>query len=240
MEVQVILDTVLQFFTQEGQEFSIWQQLLGMVIQLVVIAAVTFAGIGAINTYFSRVHFRQVRFVKEYAFPNSVRLHLTNNHPTLSDEAIENILDAFRDYVSICRYNENQFIAMPSKFVDCAWHGFVLATEDYQTFCKQSIGRFLHHHPLGGKKQNDTFAVGRTYVKATELSTASTNNQLPTLFSIDSLYGHAEAFAWQIEDLKKEAVLYKEHLKEQKRLEEKRRTEGADGGGAACGCGGSC
>jgi hypothetical protein len=239
MDIQLVLETVLLFFTQEGQVFSIWQQLLGMVVLAFVITAVTLAGVGAINRYLSWVHFRRIKFVRGYEFPSSVRLHLINAYPSLSNDAINAILDALKDYISICRYKGNRFVAMPSKFVDSAWHGFVLATEEYQTFCKHSIGRFLHHHPLGSKKQYDQFGVARAFVGAIELSDLD-DDQLPILFTIDSLYGHPQAIAWKLDDLKKESAVYAEHLKEQKRLEEKRRTEGADGSGAACGCGGSC
>jgi hypothetical protein len=239
MEIQAIVETIQQFFTQEGQTFSIWQQLLAMLLSVLAITAATFSIVGILNRYLGWVHRRQVQFVKNYEFPNSVRVHLTNTFPTLTDEAIETIFNAFRSFISICRYREDRFVAMPSKFVDAAWHGFVLETEEYQTFCKRSIGRFLHHHPQGSKKQNDKFGIARAFDGATKLSAIGAD-QLPTLFLLDSLYGHPQAIAWDIEDLKKESAVYAEHLKEQKRLEEKRRTEGADGSGGACGCGGSC
>jgi hypothetical protein len=45
---------------------------------------------------------------------------------------------------------DNQVIGMPSHAVDEAWHGLILCTARYSTFCKKAYGEFLHHHPDGG------------------------------------------------------------------------------------------
>ena len=39
---------------------------------------------------------------------------------------------------------------MPSRVVDEAWHGLILCTARYQTFCATAYGKFMHHHPVGG------------------------------------------------------------------------------------------
>jgi hypothetical protein len=44
---------------------------------------------------------------------------------------------------------DDQVIGMPSQAVDEAWHGFILCTARYATFCDAAYGRFLHHHPEG-------------------------------------------------------------------------------------------
>ena len=43
-------------------------------------------------------------------------------------------------------------IGMPSHAVDEAWHGFILCTARYAAFCDAAYGRFLHHHPEGGRR----------------------------------------------------------------------------------------
>jgi hypothetical protein len=45
---------------------------------------------------------------------------------------------------------DNQVIGMPSHAVDEAWHGLILCTVRYSTFCAAAYGTFLHHHPDGG------------------------------------------------------------------------------------------
>ncbi len=39
---------------------------------------------------------------------------------------------------------------MPSHAVDEAWHGLILCTMRYQTFCSAAYGKFMHHNPVGG------------------------------------------------------------------------------------------
>jgi hypothetical protein len=45
---------------------------------------------------------------------------------------------------------DDQVIGMPSHAVDEAWHGLILCTARYQTFCATAYGKFMHHHPVGG------------------------------------------------------------------------------------------
>lgn len=45
---------------------------------------------------------------------------------------------------------DQQIIGMPSQAVDESWHGFILCTARYATFCEAAYGQFLHHHPEGG------------------------------------------------------------------------------------------
>jgi hypothetical protein len=51
---------------------------------------------------------------------------------------------------------DDQVIGMPSHAVDEAWHGLILCTERYATFCSRAYGEFLHHHPEGGALPNVT------------------------------------------------------------------------------------
>ena len=46
---------------------------------------------------------------------------------------------------------DRQVIGMPSHAVDEAWHGLILCTRRYETFCTEAFGRFLHHTPLGAE-----------------------------------------------------------------------------------------
>lgn len=54
---------------------------------------------------------------------------------------------------------DNQVIGMPSRAVDEAWHGFILCTARYATFCMEAYGCFLHHHPEGGAPAGVVAAV---------------------------------------------------------------------------------
>jgi len=42
----------------------------------------------------------------------------------------------------------NKFVSMPSQIVDDLWHEFILYTREYQQFCAEAFGRFMHHTPV--------------------------------------------------------------------------------------------
>ena len=70
---------------------------------------------------------------------------------------------------------DDQVIGMPSHAVDEAWHGLILCTARYATFCDAAYGRFLHHHPEGGAPggaEQDTMEdqLARTVVAWTKVA----------------------------------------------------------------------
>jgi len=46
-------------------------------------------------------------------------------------------------------------VAMYSTQVDNFWHTFLLFTKQYQQFCHEFFGKFLHHEPMDNKKLQD-------------------------------------------------------------------------------------
>lgn len=42
---------------------------------------------------------------------------------------------------------------IPSPVIDEAWHIFVLFTQDYEKFCQESFGNFVHHFPHSGEEE---------------------------------------------------------------------------------------
>ncbi|QNJ95793.1 hypothetical protein HZU40_17165 [Mycolicibacterium fluoranthenivorans] len=63
----------------------------------------------------------------------------------------ELIETGLRQWLRCCgaALRDGQVIGMPSHAVDEAWHGLILCTARYATFCDRAYGRFLHHHPDG-------------------------------------------------------------------------------------------
>ena len=64
----------------------------------------------------------------------------------------ELIETGLRQWLRCCAaaLRDDQVIGMPSRAVDEAWHGLILCTARYQTFCATAYGKFMHHHPVGG------------------------------------------------------------------------------------------
>lgn len=50
--------------------------------------------------------------------------------------------------------HDDRVIGMPSHAVDEAWHGLILCTMRYHTFCSEAFGKYLHHNPAGGAPDN--------------------------------------------------------------------------------------
>ena len=66
-------------------------------------------------------------------------------------EPRELIDTGLRQWLRCCAaaLRDGEVIGMPSHAVDEAWHGLILCTARYATFCDAAYGRFLHHHPEG-------------------------------------------------------------------------------------------
>ena len=91
---------------------------------------------------------------------------------------------------------DGQAIGMPSHAVDEAWHGLILCTARYQTFCAQAYGQFLHHHPTDGAPAGHDTSAGpmdeqlRRTVIAWELVALPGEHCI--LWDLDSRVGVAE------------------------------------------------
>ena len=62
-----------------------------------------------------------------------------------SKEIFEEVLK----YLIVCGKSEGPI--SPSRFVDLAWHEFILHTKAYSEFCENHLAKFVHHIP--GRKR---------------------------------------------------------------------------------------
>ncbi|ORA37322.1 hypothetical protein [Mycobacterium aquaticum] len=62
------------------------------------------------------------------------------------------VTTGLRQWLRCCAaaLQDGQLIGMPSHAVDEAWHGLILCTMRYESFCADAYGRFMHHTPVGG------------------------------------------------------------------------------------------
>jgi hypothetical protein len=110
----------------------------------------------------------QRRFIETYAFPAALKQKLYAAFPTLSTAQIEQILEGLRQWFALLHNHRSQKFGMPSKAVDTAWHEFILMTRQYQSFCDNAFGKYLHHAPNlgGGERSGEDLALARTYALA--------------------------------------------------------------------------
>ncbi|HET6530030.1 MAG TPA: hypothetical protein VFH03_05370 [Actinoplanes sp.] len=90
---------------------------------------------------------RRLTAVDAYQFPASVRQRFTFEHPDLTPDQVRTVEDGTRQWFRLAARHPRVKLSMPSVAVDALWHEMVLHTRDYQEFCDQVLGRFLHHEP---------------------------------------------------------------------------------------------
>ena len=54
-------------------------------------------------------------------------------------------------YEEVIAYLDKKSGSSPTELVDEAWHQFIFHTREYQQFCQERYGRFVHHIPHGMK-----------------------------------------------------------------------------------------
>jgi hypothetical protein len=213
---------------------------VGSVVSGIVVALTVHLLIHAWSTHWLE---QRNAFARNFIFPESVSLRLTKQFSQLGPEAVADILDRLKVYLLICRDYRDKRVAMPSRYGDCAWHWFILCTNAYQIFCDKAVGRFIYHWPNSQEALPGDFDVARAFDGACEyLDNAKDveRGKLPRLFELDQAYGHPAAIDWTLSELQNESLRYKVYRKEQREIRRKKEVGGADGSGAACGCGGSC
>lgn len=99
-------------------------------------------------------------------------------------------MQGLQQFFAVAMAARGRRVAMPSRAVDTAWHEFILSTQAYQRFCRQVLGRFLHHTPAeampsGQGAPDDLRRVWRLACQDEDLNPRSPA-RLPLLFALDA------------------------------------------------------
>lgn len=155
--------------------------LIGLAIVSAIIAAAVLQ---------NRRRQQRADYIDDYAFPRGVRERVRKQYPHLSDADLDLVFTALREYFHLCRKAGRRLLAMPSQVVDVAWHEFILFTRHYEVFCRQALGRFLHHTPAEAMRTPTMASDGikRTWRLACTRAGIDplAATALPLLFAIDS------------------------------------------------------
>jgi len=92
------------------------------------------------------------------------------NNTMTADEALSELIKFFwlidkheRDKKQSPHDESLHFICMmheEMREIDDMWHTFLLFTEDYQRFCADNFGHFIHHHPFNDR---DKISINERY-----------------------------------------------------------------------------
>lgn len=132
------------------------------------------------------------QFIREAPVPRYLGAKLCAQYPQLTARDADLVLRGLRQFFLAYSRANQQFVGMPSKVVDAAWHEFILHTRGYAAWCDTSFGRLLHHTPaemLGrDPKRND--GLRRTWYWCCKEEGIDPRNpsRLPLLFALDTKF----------------------------------------------------
>lgn len=96
----------------------------------------------------------------------------------------------------------NRLVSMPSQVIDLAWHEFILFTREYEQFCKQGFGHFLHHTPAEAMKSATVAQEGIKRAWRIACYREGINPQKPTklplIFAIDGNFNIEDGFRYHL------------------------------------------
>jgi uncharacterized membrane protein YgcG len=171
---------------------------------------------------------RRAEYIRKYPFPVALRLKMRERFANLSGDQIDEIFDALRSWFLLLLAHRGTQFGMPSKAVDAAWHEFILMTRQYDAFCKEAFGEYLHHTPNDGSRDATQDGLARTFGAST-LAGVGAGALVGTvaasqLFAIDQSLGIENGNAYSASEL---AQLHAMH-------DEAMRKARGDGGGGGC------
>ena len=129
-------------------------------------------------------------YIESYSFPGALREKL-EEHPDLdlSGSQISLVLDGLRTWFVACLYADGKTLGMPSKAVDVAWHEFILMTREYQSFCDEAFGYYLHHSPEETMDEAMPATLNRTLTTIERQPMVPGYVGIPFLFALDGSSG---------------------------------------------------
>jgi hypothetical protein len=145
---------------------------------------------------------RRRLYIESYSFPAALREKL-EAHPDLdlSGTQISLVLDGLRTWFVACLYADGKTLGMPSQAVDIAWHEFILMTREYQSFCDEAFGYYLHHSPEETMDEAMPAALRRTLLTTEREPMLPGYLGIPFLFALDSELGLPDGRSWTPEEL---------------------------------------
>lgn len=154
----------------------------------------------AIVVYRKFQAYRRGRYLRDYPFPKTIPDKVLKHYPHLSKEQVDRVMYGLREYFSICNTAGRRMVSMPSQVVDVAWHEFILFTRSYEEFCKQGLGRFLHHTPAEAMStpQIAQDGIKRAWRLSCLREGLDPKNTLvlPTLFALDAELAIPDGFEY--------------------------------------------
>lgn len=143
---------------------------------------------------------RREYFIRTYRFPPGLFERLGKVRPDLPFKDIALTSRALRHFFLAYLKSGCSFVSMPSQVADDLWHEFILYTKNYEAFCHQAFGRFLHHTPaiVLGPDRSGNAGLRRTWWWCCREENIDPRrpSRLPLLFALDAKMNIADGFRY--------------------------------------------
>ena len=143
---------------------------------------------------------KRIAFIEAYVFPQQIAKRLHEKYPHLSDEQVSQVMDTLKKFFTFFIRREIEIVSIPSQVVDEAWHEFILSTRQYEEFCQNAFGRFLHHTPAEAMKTPTDAQNGIRHAWQLACTQEGINmkspEKLPQLFAIDTRLMIADGYSY--------------------------------------------
>lgn len=96
----------------------------------------------------NRQHQKRLKALQSHVFPDRYYQEVMRMYPQLSIDNVQKAFEQLRLYFRLCLNKQPKRVAMPSRVVDVCWHIFICDTRQYQQFCDDVFGDFLHHEAV--------------------------------------------------------------------------------------------
>ncbi len=153
---------------------------------------------------------RRADFIRSLTLPRGLFEKLRAKHPQLSLKDCQLVAQALRQFFLAYLSAERQQVSMPSQVADDLWHEFILYTRNYEVFCRQAFGRFMHHTPAAalGSEQRSNAGLRRCWWHCCRAENINPRKatRLPLLFAIDAKLAIAGGFVYALDCAKAKAA----------------------------------
>lgn len=164
---------------------------------LVVLALITFL-LRPLYGYWLQL--RRAEFIRTYTWPRGLLERLEKHRPGMERKDSALVSRGLRQFFIAYLMSGRRYVSMPSQVADDLWHEFILYTREYEAFCRQAFGTFLHHTPavvLGAQRKNNE-GLRRVWWYCCKYENISPfrPTRLPLLFALDAKLNIPDGFKY--------------------------------------------
>src|SRR4051794_25286032 len=145
---------------------------------------------------------RRAEFIRTYAWPRGLLERLEKHRPGMARKDSALVSRSLRQFFIAYLMSGKRYVSMPSQAADDLWHEFILYTREYERFCRQAFGGFLHHSPavvMGSQAIADQ-GLRRVWWQCCKEENINPRKatRLPLLFALDAKLKIADGFNYVV------------------------------------------